>query len=73
MAATSSENYAIFANKSFVVAYDDALTCYMPTPLSDGRTNGAAAAIGNYVLFAGGLSSSGDTSQKDIVDVYTID
>lgn len=73
MAATSSENYAIFATKSFVVAYDDALTCYMPTPLSDGRANGAAAAIGNYVLFAGGLSSSGDTSAKDIVDVYTID
>lgn len=73
MAATSSENYAIFATKSFVVAYDDALTCYMPTPLSDGRADGAAAAIGNYVLFAGGLSSSGDTSAKDIVDVYTID
>ena len=73
MAAASSEKYAIFATRSFAVAYDDALTCYMPTPLSDGRVNGAAAAIGNYVLFAGGLYSSGDTSQKDIVDVYTID
>ena len=73
MAAASSENYAIFADKHFVVAYNDSLTCSMMTPLSDGRIDGAAAAIGNYVLFAGGLSSSGDTSQKDIVDVYTID
>lgn len=73
MAAASSENYAIFAEQDFVVAYNDSLTCSMMTPLSDGRIDGAAAAIGNYVLFAGGLSSSGDTSQKDIVDVYTID
>ena len=73
MAAASSENYAIFADMHFVVAYNDSLTCSMMTPLSDGRTDGAAAAIGNYVLFAGGISSSGDTSQKDIVDVYTID
>ena len=73
MAAASSENYAIFADKHFVVAYNDSLTCSMMTPLSDGRIDGAAAAIGNYVLFAGGLSSSGDTSQKDIVDVYTTD
>ena len=73
MAAASSENYAIFADRDFVVAYNDSLTCSMTTPLSDGRVNGAAAAIGNYVLFAGGLNSSGDTSKKDIVDVYTID
>ena len=73
MAATSSENYAIFADKHFVVAYNDSLTCCMMTPLSDGRSSGAAATIGNYVLFAGGISSSGDVHQKDIVDVYTID
>ena len=69
MAAASSENYAIFADKHFVVAYNDSLTCSMTTPLSDGRVNGAAATIGNYVLFAGGLNSD----KKDIVDVYTID
>lgn len=73
MAAASSENYAIFADKHYVVAYNDSLTCSMPQPLSDGRSNGAAATIGNYTLFAGGLSSSGDVHQKDIVDVYTID
>lgn len=69
MAAASSENYAIFADRHFVVAYNDSLTCSMMTPLSDERLNGAAATIGNYVLFAGGLNSG----QKDIVDVYTID
>lgn len=69
MAAASSENYAIFADKHFVVAYNDSLTCSMMTPLSDERVNGAAATIGNYVLFAGGLNSG----MKDIVDVYTID
>lgn len=74
MAAASSENYAIFADKYYVVAYNDSLTCSMMAPLSDERSNGAAAAIGNYVLFAGGISSSsGGTSDKDIVDVYTID
>lgn len=73
MAATSSENYAIFADKEFVVAYNDSLTCCMMTPLSDGRSDGAATTIGNHVLFAGGLSSTGNISQKDIVDVYTID
>lgn len=69
MAATSSENYAIFADRYFVVAYNDSLTCSMMTPLSDERVEGAAATIGNYVLFAGGLNSG----KKDIVDVYTID
>lgn len=70
MAAASSENYAIFADKYYVVAYNDSLTCFMMAPLSDERSDGAAATIGNYVLFAGGISSS---SSKDIVDVYTID
>ena len=69
MAAASSENYAIFADRHFVVAYNDSLTCSMMTPLSDERLDGAAATIGNYVLFAGGLNSG----KKDIVDVYTID
>lgn len=69
MAAASSENYAIFADKHFVVAYNDSLTCIMMTSLSDERNDGAAATIGNYVLFAGGLNSG----SKDIVDVYTID
>lgn len=69
MAAASSENYAIFADKHFVVAYNDSLTCIMMTSLSDERIDGAAATIGNYVLFAGGLNSG----SKDIVDVYTID
>lgn len=69
MAAASSENYAIFADKHFVVAYNDSLTCSMMTPLSDERVEGAAATVGNYVLFAGGLNSG----KKDIVDVYTID
>lgn len=69
MAAASSENYAIFAEKHFVVAYNDSLTCIMMTSLSDERIDGAAATIGNYVLFAGGLNSG----SKDIVDVYTID
>lgn len=69
MAAASSENYAIFADKHFVVAYNDSLTCIMMTSLSDERINGAAATIGNYVLFAGGLNSG----SRDIVDVYTID
>lgn len=69
MAAASSENYAIFADKYYVVAYNDSLTCFMMAPLSDERSNGAAATIGNYVLFAGGLNSG----KKDIVDVYTID
>ena len=73
MAAASSENYAIFADEHYVVAYNDSLTCFTMAPLSDERSYGAAAAIGNYVLFAGGISSSGDTSEKDIVDVYTID
>lgn len=74
MAAASSENYAIFADKYYVVAYNDSLTCFMMAPLSDERSDGAAAVIGNYVLFAGGISSSsGGTSDKDIVDVYTID
>lgn len=69
MAAASSENYAIFADKHFVVAYNDSLTCIMMTSLSDERIDGAAATIGNYVLFAGGLNSG----SRDIVDVYTID
>ena len=69
MAAASSENYAIFADKHFVVAYNDSLTCIMMTSLSDERIDGAAATIGNYVLFAGGLNSG----IRDIVDVYTID
>lgn len=69
MAAASSENYAIFADKHFVVAYNDSLTCIMMTSLSDERNDGAAATIGNYVLFAGGLNSG----RRDIVDVYTID
>lgn len=69
MAAASSENYAIFADKQFVVAYNDSLTCIMMTSLSDERIHGAAATIGNYVLFAGGLISG----SRDIVDVYTID
>lgn len=69
MAAASSENYAIFADKHFVVAYNDSLTCIMMTSLSDERIEGAAATVGNYVLFAGGLNSG----NKDIVDVYTID
>lgn len=69
MAAASSENYAIFADKHFVVAYNDSLTCIMMTSLSDERNDGAAATIGNYVLFAGGLNSG----SRDIVDVYTID
>lgn len=69
MAAASSENYAIFADKHFVVAYNDSLTCIMMTSLSDERNDGAAATIGNYVLFAGGLHSG----STDIVDVYTID
>lgn len=69
MAAASSENYAIFADKHFVVAYNDSLTCIMMTSLSDERIEGAAATIGNYVLFAGGLNSG----SRDIVDVYTID
>lgn len=69
MAAASSENYAIFADKHFVVAYNDSLTCIMMTSLSDERVEGAAATIGNYVLFAGGLNSG----SRDIVDVYTID
>lgn len=69
MAAASSENYAIFADKYYVVAYNDSLTCFMMAPLSDERSNGAAATVGNYVLFAGGLNSG----KKDIVDVYTID
>ena len=69
MAAASSENYAIFADKHFVVAYNDSLTCIMMTSLSDERVEGAAATVGNYVLFAGGLNSG----KKDIVDVYTID
>lgn len=69
MAAASSENYAIFADKHFVVAYNDSLTCIMMTSLSDERVDGAAATIGNYVLFAGGLNSG----SRDIVDVYTID
>lgn len=37
--------------------------------VSDERIDGAAATIGNYVLFAGGLNSG----SRDIVDVYTID
>lgn len=41
----------------------------MMTSLSDERVEGAAATVGNYVLFAGGLNSG----KKDIVDVYTID
>lgn len=69
MAAASSENYAIFADRHFVVAYNDSLTCIMMTSLSDERVEGAAATVGNYVLFAGGLNSG----KKDIVDVYTID
>lgn len=69
MAAASSENYAIFADRYYVVAYNDSLTCSMMTPLSDERVEGAAATVGNYVLFAGGLNSG----KKDIVDVYTID
>lgn len=69
MAAASSENYAIFADMHFVVAYNDSLTCIMMTSLSDERVEGAAATVGNYVLFAGGLNSG----KKDIVDVYTID
>lgn len=49
--------------------YNDSLTCIMMTSLSDERVEGAAATVGNYVLFAGGLNSG----KKDIVDVYTID
>lgn len=71
MAATSFENYAIFAGETAVVAFNESLTCTSIKALSKKRNMGAATAIGNYALFAGGETFGG--KHLNAVDVYTID
>lgn len=71
MAATSFENYAIFAGETAVVAFDESLTCTGIEALSSKRYSGATTAIGNYALFAGGKTLGG--KHLNAVDVYTID
>lgn len=71
MAATSLENYAIFAGETAVAVFDESLTCTSIKALSAERRVGAATAVGNYALFGGGKVST--RTYFDVVDVYTID
>lgn len=72
MAATTIGNYAIFAGTKGVEAYDTSLTRQTVTSLSVSRNLGAAATVGSYALFGGGLPSGGG-GYSSAVDVYTID
>ena len=70
----ANDNYAFFGagntDSGIPTAYDSSLTRHVPTTLSQPRKGGAAAKAGNYVLFAGGYSASGN--KLDVVDAYDL-
>lgn len=76
--AANIRDYMIFAGGSIytqstkaytyyntVYAYTSNLTYSNPTALSTSRDNMGSASVGDYVLFAGGVSSSGASSTVD--------
>lgn len=76
-AAVSNKNYAFIAGgndtyyRNLVRAYDKNLTVYNVDSLSIGRSNLSAASVGDYVLFGGGLSAMGSsTNVYNTVDAY---
>lgn len=58
-----------------VTVYDSALTRYIPTPLSTIHYTGASAATSNHCLFAGGSSSTSNssTTRSNVVEAYDSD
>ena len=74
LAGTSLKNtFAIFGGGGLGNAVDvvtTSLTKSTPTTLSVGRNYLGAASIGEYALFAGGITSS--SSSSAVVDVFTI-
>lgn len=65
--------YAFFAGgdeSGTVDVCDASLTRTTLTALSEARNSMAAAAVGDYVLFAGGRNT--ESLYHDTVDVYTI-
>jgi len=69
-AATTLENYAIFAGSSTTVdVYDSSLTKVTVDGISVSRSGLAATTIGSYALFAGGIASN---TLYNTVDVYTV-
>lgn len=70
VSAVSTKSYAFFAGgrgTTAVDAYDTSLTRTSAAPLQSGKTLAAAAGIaGEYVVFAGGTSTTGSTQ----VEVY---
>ena len=71
--AVTAGGYAFFAGgdeSSTVDVCDASLTRTTLTALSEARNSMAAAAVGDYVLFAGGRNAA--SLYHDTVDVYTI-
>jgi hypothetical protein len=57
-----------YSPSAVVDVYDENLTRAMFVTLSAARTYLSATSIGNYALFAGGITS--DRYSSDIVDAY---
>ena len=85
IAAASVEEYALFAGgerfeqvsgrpesyaTDIVDAYSSNLTRSTPIELSQARQNPAAATVGGYALFAGGLRLLISSPTSDVVDAY---
>ena len=71
--AVTAGGYAFFAGgdeSSTVDVCDASLTRTTLAALSEARNSMAAAAVGDYVLFAGGRNAA--SLYHDTVDVYTI-
>lgn len=77
-ASANMRNHVVFAGggntpTNSALCIDDELTQSVLPPISVARRNFAAAAVGSYALFAGGIIDNTTSTNQSVVDVYKED